>query len=318
MSEGGSQHGELSIGTSETLDNQVAPRSCFSSYVTFYKNKYMVLELAFCLLWSFISHGLSTAIIPLYTRNIPYQQTQNGDIILDMYLNQELVDETISNEILVLTCMFMPLIICFVVAIVAKSPPSDFHASACAVSFGVGTTTFLTNCIKHYDGYLRPNFYKYCGFDEDSLACEDNNDEPHKSFPSGHSSLSFCGMTFLALFFYGKVGLHRPIGKHDIGSPAPYDEGTLFKKRILSILGSGLSMAWAINVAASRVHDNFHHPADVVGGSVLGMLCAYFSYSLWYAPVLSHLAGMPLQMVYKIRRNEVSSLSTSASGSSFA
>lgn len=317
MSEEGNQHSELPMGISVTNDSEVTTRSCTSSYVSFYKNKFMVLELVACLIWFFVSHGLTSAIIPLTIRDVPFQQTQNGDVILDMYFNNDLVDETVPDDVLVLTCMFLPLLICFIVAICAKSPPSDFHASACAVSFAVGTSTLLTNFVKHYDGYLRPNFYNYCGFDKDSLECEEDKLEPHRSFPSGHSSLSFCGMTFLALFFYGKVGLHRPIGKHVVGSPDPYDEGTLVKKRILS-LGAGLPMAWAIFVSASRVHDNFHHPADVVGGSVLGMVCAWFAYAMWYAPIFSHVAGMPLQMVYEMRRNEVSQLSTSAIGSSYA
>ena len=40
-------------------------------------------------------------------------------------------------------------------------------------------------------------------------------------------------------------------------------------------LGPTLVAAW---VAASRVHDNAHHPADVVGGAVVGGGAAV----LWY------------------------------------
>ena len=287
-----------------------------ASYLSFYKNKFMIFEILLCLLWGFVSHDFTSALIPLNVRDVPYQQTQNGDIILDMYFNHKLVDQTISETFLVLSCMIMPLVICILAAIVLKSRPSDFHASVCAFAFAVGTTTFLTNWVKYYDGYLRPNFYEYCGFDEDSLECEEDKSEPHKSFPSGHSSLSFCGMTFLALFFYGKAGMHRAVGGNSVGSEQ-YDEGTLLKKRMLSFL-SGLPLLWAIFVAASRVHDNYHHPADVVGGSILGLVCAWFSYHLWYPSLGSNVVGLPLQTVYELQRNECSQRVSTASGSTYA
>ena len=34
--------------------------------------------------------------------------------------------------------------------------------------------------------------------------------------------------------------------------------------------------------ALSRVHDNKHHPADVVGGTLLGGIVASLIYSIWY------------------------------------
>ena len=42
-------------------------------------------------------------------------------------------------------------------------------------------------------------------------------------------------------------------------------------------------MALALFIAASRVHDNMHFPADVVGGAVLGTAIAIYVNSLWFA-----------------------------------
>lgn len=41
-------------------------------------------------------------------------------------------------------------------------------------------------------------------------------------------------------------------------------------------------MALALFIAVSRVRDNKHFPADVVGGSLLGGSIAIFANSLWF------------------------------------
>mmetsp|Transcript_4178 Transcript_4178/g.7718 ORF Transcript_4178/g.7718 Transcript_4178/m.7718 type:complete len:98 (-) Transcript_4178:241-534(-) len=41
-------------------------------------------------------------------------------------------------------------------------------------------------------------------------------------------------------------------------------------------------MAIACFVAASRLHDNMHFPADVVGGAVLGTVLAWFTNGIWF------------------------------------
>ena len=91
-------------------------------------------------------------------------------------------------------------------------------------------------------------------------------------------------MTILVLFFYGKIGLHRGLSPHGPRPPPQrsmmYDEANYFKKRILSILAAS-PMFLATFVATSRIHDGKHHPADVVGGAMIGIACAVFAYGLW-------------------------------------
>mmetsp|Transcript_8216 Transcript_8216/g.10740 ORF Transcript_8216/g.10740 Transcript_8216/m.10740 type:complete len:405 (-) Transcript_8216:11-1225(-) len=53
------------------------------------------------------------------------------------------------------------------------------------------------------------------------------------------------------------------------------------KARLISILAL-LPMALALFIAASRVHDNKHFPADVVGGAVLGAAISHFVNGLWF------------------------------------
>merc|ERR1712154_517928 len=73
----------------------------------------------------------------------------------------------------------------------------------------------------------------------------------------------------LTLVLLGKIGLQR-VSIQEVGSDSFY----FLKKRLFSML-SVLPIFLGIFIAASRVHDDMHHPADVVGGSVIGIGCAY-------------------------------------------
>lgn len=75
--------------------------------------------------------------------------------------------------------------------------------------------------------------------------------EARMSFPSGHSSLSYCGMMVLVLFFIARVGLGR-VGK----------QCSLGRFRV-SVLFSFVPLLFSFWCATSKV-DNF----DYCGGQV--------------------------------------------------
>ena len=50
--------------------------------------------------------------------------------------------------------------------------------------------------------------------------------------------------------------------------------------RIVSIFCLFLMLV-AVFIGASRIHDNFHHPADVVAGSIVGFAVAKFVSDTW-------------------------------------
>ncbi len=256
---------------------------------------YLVSELLICLFYAGIAHFAPNKVfqLPLYERDIPYQVTANGDVILDQYINQPLTDETIPDWLLIVLAMIIPLFIILVTGYISHIK-YDLHSGVCSLFFASASTMFITSFVKLFTGYLRPNFYSYCDFSEDTMTCGSESEDPRKSFPSGHASSSFCSMTMLTLLFYGKVGLHREQRLTNSTSSA---NAEYCKKRILSAL-SALPMFLATFIAASRVHDDRHHPADVVGGAVLGISCALFSYGLWYPSVHSPNAGYPLQAVF--------------------
>ena len=89
-------------------------------------------------------------------------------------------------------------------------------------------------------------------------------------FPSGHASGSVAALLHTSLRLLGalRVGYTPravPLGR--TGCALELD-GLL----TMLCLGPTLVAAW---VAASRVHDNAHHPADVVGGAVVGWMARH-------------------------------------------
>ena len=164
----------------------------------------------------------------------------------------------------------------------------DAHCTVCVYAVALGLTGLTTNIIKNYVGYLRPVFYDLCEPNADYQECtaSDSNDA-RKSFPSGHSSFSFCGLTLLTLYLLARFGVYS-----DSAVVRESPDGTILMeyrkppriKKLFSVL-SLAPMAAATFVAASRVADNKHHPADVVGGAVLGTAMAWFVHGLWYVDV---------------------------------
>jgi len=272
-------------------------------FKVYMSNKYLVSELVFCILIGILGEFGPAFIfqISLHERNIPYQMTANGDVILDSSFNQPLVDkETIPDWTLALLSFLFPLLI-IITSGVRSNIKLDLHSGICTFFFAMGSNIFITEFTKLYCGYLRPNFYSYCAYSEETMECESESSDPRKSFPSGHASSSFCSMSLLTLLFYGKIGLHRKLAsvENQFGRTTEYYGSNYFKKRIMSVL-SAFPLFLAAFIAASRVHDNMHHPADVIAGSVIGICCSLFAYGLWYHSIYSPFAGQPLQTSFEM------------------
>eukprot|EP00834_Sanchytrium_tribonematis_P009198 NODE_1758_length_613_cov_0.396887.p1 type:complete len:169 gc:universal NODE_1758_length_613_cov_0.396887:611-105(-) len=118
-------------------------------------------------------------------------------------------------------------------------------------------------------GELRPDFLNVCSVDfskspdftylhpYNSGKCGNENDlnvmQARQSFPSGHSSMSFAGLTFLSLFIWH----------------------FRWKFLLFAKLFATLPLILAAFIALSRLVDNHHHPFDVIFGSLLGILGAF-------------------------------------------
>jgi len=96
-----------------------------------------------------------------------------------------------------------------------------------------------------------------------------------RSFFSGHSSLSFAGLGFLSFYLAGKLHL--------------FDRRGHTAKAWISLT----PLAGASLVAISRSMDYRHHWHDILVGSVVGLLLAYFSYRQYFPSLASRLSHRP-------------------------
>ncbi|KAI9702804.1 MAG: hypothetical protein M1836_008018 [Candelina mexicana] len=85
-----------------------------------------------------------------------------------------------------------------------------------------------------------------------------------RSFPSGHSSLAFSGLGYLALFLAGQMHVFRP------------------RTDLTRVLLALTPLLGAILIAISRCEDYRHDVYDVTVGSLLGMTVAFLSYRRYY------------------------------------
>ena len=200
---------------------------------------------------------------------------------------------TVSSSLLALLAVILPLV-CLVVGVSVRSYVLDSAGlRATAVLCGWVVLAFaqsvvlclaVTDTLKVSFSRLRPVFFSYCDYAGTARAglaegaapadvaayiasttpgafgslarCATVVADAQKSFPSGHSSLSFAGLGFLTL---ANRWLLRT--RH----------GEFFSARALVAAWPLVLAAW---IAASRTWDRMHTYEDVAVGSAIGAACA--------------------------------------------
>ncbi|KAJ8583313.1 PAP2-domain-containing protein, partial [Rhizopogon salebrosus TDB-379] len=154
----------------------------------------------------------------------------------------------------------------------------DFHHSTLGLLLSLSMTGSVTQLVKVTVGRPRPDLIARCqpapgsedplwGLSTVDICTQTVSyilEDGWKSFPSGHSSMSFAGLGFLAFYLAGKLHL--------------FDNRGHAGKAWISIT----PFAVAAFVAISRTMDYRHHWHDVLTGSALGLTLAYFSYRQYY------------------------------------
>ena len=147
--------------------------------------------------------------------------------------------------------------------------------------YGAGITMFITDVGKYTVGRLRPHFLDVCKPDWSRINCTNSRGqynyivgdqfcttatdnsrklkEARLSFPSGHSSFSMFGATYIVLYM-----------QHRILTDKWASLGKLFIQ-IIPVCG-------AFYTGCSRVSDYKHHAGDVVAGFAIGVLVALVLY----------------------------------------
>jgi membrane-associated phospholipid phosphatase len=276
------------------------------------------VELCICAILWVVCFFVIPILFPLSNkRTIPFQYLLNSDeYVRDFSKNETFHGETVPNLWLWIISLFIPITIqlCMVIWLNIHSQHHweiDLHNTLCVYLVAIALTHGTTTLIKNYVGYLRPIFFSLCQPDDTYSQCTSGSDEGmYKSFPSGHASTSFCGLTILTCYIHNRWGmgayrleLDQPVlisrasnanqsSLLEAGAVTVASESSelrsssnqlpsIYKFRLISILAL-LPCGMAMFIAASRVHDNKHFPADVVGGSVLGSSIAIFIHHLWF------------------------------------
>jgi len=181
---------------------------------------------------------------------------------------------------LIFGSIWVPILIMSVVGLV--SPQRSYHEVIVGISsllLGVGGSEGSTQLLKHWVLRRRPNFYHLCQFNMKTRQCDAAYHEvleAQMSFPSGHSSLSWCGMVVLTWFLLKR----RP---HGCG-------------KIYFLVSVVLPLAFATFVASSRIVDHWHHVSDVLTGVFLGCLWGTIGFHVHHSPPSSSngVSALPL------------------------
>ncbi|KAM5570502.1 lipid phosphate phosphatase 2 [Rosa sericea] len=229
------------------------------------------------------SHGLKVANVHKYdwmillvlgaidiTLNViePFHRFLNQDMMTD--LKYPFQPDTVPMWCVPIYTVFLPVGIFFAFYFVRKDI-YDLHHAMLGLAYSILITLVITDSIKDAVGRPRPDFFYRCFPDGQGaydayygdVLCTGDNDtirEGYKSFPSGHSSVSFAGLGFLAWYLAGKI--------------KAFDRRGHAAKLCIVIF----PLLCAALVAVSRVDDYWHHWADVFTGSLIGIVIASVCY----------------------------------------
>ncbi|KAK0240274.1 phosphatidic acid phosphatase type 2/haloperoxidase [Armillaria nabsnona] len=199
------------------------------------------------------------------------------------------LQERVPPIALYFICFVAPLLIQPVVNLITIRSWWDLHNGTLGLILGLALTGSITQFTKITVGRPRPDIVDRCqplagavdptfGLSNYTICQQQDNGvlrDGFRSFPSGHSSLSFAGLGFLAFYLAGKLHL--------------FDKRGHAGKAWLSFS----PFAAAALVAISRTMDYRHHWHDVLVGSLLGTVLAYFSYRQYYPSLASELSHRP-------------------------
>ncbi|KAI8998589.1 acid phosphatase/Vanadium-dependent haloperoxidase [Trametes punicea] len=196
--------------------------------------------------------------------------------------------ERVPPVALYMICGVAPLVLQPIINVLTIRSWWDLHVSWLGLLLSLSLTGGITQFVKITVGRPRPDLIARCipravvdptlGLSTVHICTQTDKhilQDGWRSFPSGHSSLSFAGLGFLSFYLAGKLHLFDTRG-HTV-------------KAWLALT----PLSGAALVAISRTMDYRHHWHDVLAGSLLGLLAAYFSYRQYYPPLQSKLSHEP-------------------------
>ncbi|EPS65632.1 hypothetical protein M569_09147, partial [Genlisea aurea] len=234
----------------------------------------------------------------------PFHRFVGEEMMID--LKYPLKDNTVPFWAVPVIAIILPFIVILIFYFIRRDV-YDLHQAVLGLLFSVLITAVLTDAIKDAVGRPRPDFFWRCfpdgktSFDNatGNVQCTGLKSvikEGHKSFPSGHTSWSFAGLTFLAWYISGKI--------------KAFDR----KGHVAKLCVLFLPLLVAALVGVSRVDDYWHHWQDVFAGGLLGAVIASFCYLQFFPPPY-HTDGWAPHAYFNMLEETSGNRRTSSNGS---
>ncbi|KAG7705592.1 hypothetical protein KL949_002834 [Ogataea haglerorum] len=199
--------------------------------------------------------------------------------------------ERVSGKMLLwIVTVSPPLIIAFCVLLLTPKQHKFYvlYVSILGQFVALGTCVFVTDVFKNWIGRCRPDFLDRCQPDPTAIKdtlyyakeiCTTKYKQRlldgFRTTPSGHSSMSFAALGYTSLWLLGQLQATRT----EVGA----------WRSVVAMLPA----LYAFYVAMSRTQDYRHHFVDVLLGSVLGSLLAWWSYRRVFPAVTSPKSHLP-------------------------
>lgn len=192
--------------------------------------------------------------------------------------------ERYPENLMFLLCLVCPILVTsiFIFADQINNKFHRFYKTATSFAFAIVLTGFLTAFLKIRFAKLRPDFISRCGVDIDMIKLNNDNNvlyderictaplgktilnDGYKSCPSGHSSMSMCGMLFLSIWFYLTYGKKSGNGLVKLFCFTP--------------------LLISFDIITSRIYDFRHGYSDILLGTVIGAICTILSITHFKIP----------------------------------
>jgi len=185
------------------------------------------------------------------------------------------VENSIPSWALPVIGIFAPLVVIYVLQKTNAGRSScEARRAAAGLCLAVALGFAVTNGIKNGVGNFRPDFVARCWPDGKVAwdtpgrpACTGSAKkiiEGRKSFPSGHTSMAFSGLGFLAIY------LAQTLQVFDAPDPR--------RQSMVRVAATLAPLAFAMYVGLSRIQDYWHHSEDVIVGAIIGLGSAALAY----------------------------------------
>ena len=219
---------------------------------------------------------------------------------VDPSLSYPLQTETVSAALLFFFAVGVPLLTFLVFFWLRRGSShvkSEYHSLLLAFFLCIVLDLLVTDCVKKLTGRPRPNFFALTRWQyHDSSpdggggvwapgddASEADIREAYQSFVSGHTSLSFAGLLFLAQFLFHQLS---PLSPLHIAHAIAVDRKRLSQLSRINNLPSlfipFLPVALAVWIGLTRIRDYWHFCEDVLGGMLVGSFLASVIFSYCY------------------------------------